>query len=71
MLQITEMEISDSIGRSSRKSMAKKIEFSGVPFYIAGSKIYDCQHGKTEMLPLKGNSNSNAGKYTTGQMTFN
>ena len=25
---------------------------------------------KTEMLPLKGNSSSNTGKYTTGQMTF-
>lgn len=41
----------------------KKIEFSGVPFYIMGSKIYDCQHGKDR------NSSSNTGKYTTGQMT--
>jgi len=45
LLQITEMEITDSIG--------KKIEFSGVPFYIMDSKIYGCQHGKDRNAALK------------------
>lgn len=30
-----------------------KIKFTGVPFYILGSKIFDCQHGKDRNAALK------------------
>ena len=33
--------------------MVKKIEFTGVPFYILDCKILDCQHGKDRNAPLK------------------
>ena len=31
----------------------KKIEFTGVPFYIMGCKLFDCQHGKDRNAVLK------------------
>ena len=31
----------------------KKIEFTGVPFYILDCKILDCQHGKDRNAALK------------------
>ena len=33
--------------------MVKKIEFTGVPFYILDCKILDCQHGKDGNAALK------------------
>ena len=30
-----------------------KIKFTGVPFYIMGCKIFDCQHGKDRNAALK------------------
>lgn len=30
-----------------------KIKFTGVPFYIMGCKIFDCQHGKDRNASLK------------------
>ena len=33
--------------------MVKKIEFTGVPFYILDCKILDCQHGKDRNAALK------------------
>ena len=31
----------------------KKIEFTGVPFYIMDCKCFDCQHGKDRNAALK------------------
>ena len=33
--------------------MVKKIQFTGVPFYILDCKILDCQHGKDRNAALK------------------
>ena len=30
-----------------------KISFSGVPFIILGSKVYDCQHGMDRNMAVK------------------
>ena len=40
-------------GEDTKDVKGQKLEFDGIPFFLLGTKVYDCQHGQDRNTSLK------------------